>query len=89
MTITTQVIRVYQRIDELWPREVLENEMQNWLTAWNRYLQSLRTHLSFGGRISSYRFVTFRMIVRTALERIQSKLDMIGILERGAPKPHA
>jgi hypothetical protein len=87
MTITAQVIRLNQRIDDLWPREVLEREMVNWCTAWNRYCRSLRDHLNFGGRIGSYRLVTFRMIVRTALERIQSKLDVIDILEGRAPKP--
>ena len=87
MTITAQVVRLYRRIDDLWPREVLENEMTNWFRAWDKYCGSLRVHIKFDGRINNYRITAFKTIFRMAVERIQSRLAVIEILERRAPEP--
>ena len=81
MTILAQIIRQNQRIDELWPREPLENERLNWHRAWDKYCASLRAHIRFGGRIDTYRIAAFKIIFQMAVERIQSKLAVIDILE--------
>jgi len=80
MTITGHIIRIDRRVDELWPRDVLEREMEHWLKIWSNYLKSLRPQWD-ESRIKSYRYFTFKRIVREAVQRIQDTLDMIDILE--------
>lgn len=85
MTISAHIARVYDHIDGLWPRTALTKESEKWQGMWDAYCDRLGDHLKWGGRITKFRYITFRMIVRLALERIQNRIDVIDILEGRTP----
>ncbi len=80
MTINMHVIRMDKRVSDLWPRSALQNELVKWHQAWDRYCQSVGEHQSYGGKINSWRYTTFKMICRTTIERIQTKMRVIDAL---------
>lgn len=87
MTINAHVIRMDRRVSNLWPRTALQHELEKWHRSWDQYCSKVREHMSYGGQIERWRVITFRMIFRETVERIQNKLAMIDILEGCTVKP--
>ena len=80
MTINAHVVRMDKRISDLWPRSALQNELDKWHQAWDQYRRSVGEHLSYGGQVNNWRYIAFKMIYRTTVQRIQTKMNVIDAL---------
>jgi len=80
MTLTGHWKRIDERVRELWPRNVLEQEKQKLQERRELYRAKVHAYISSGGSINRRHHWVFEFIVRQSLTEIQQKIDTIDIL---------
>ena len=86
MTLTGHWKRIDERVRELWPRNVLEQEKQKLHERREVYRAKVNAHISNGGSIDRGHNWAFEFIVWQSLTEIQQKIDAIDILEGRTPE---
>jgi hypothetical protein len=73
--------RLEQRIWELYPQDILEQEKQKLQKAEERYVLQVDIHFKNGGSINTDHDWVFKFVVRQSLKEIQDKIDTLDFLE--------
>ncbi len=73
--------RLEQRIWELSPQDILEQEKQKLQKAEERYDLQVAIHIKNGGSINTDHDWVFKFVVRQSLKEIQDKIDTLDFLE--------
>ncbi len=73
--------RLTQRIRELHPQDILEQEKQKLQRAIERYVLRVGIHIKYGGSINADHDWVFKFVVHQSLKEIQDRIDTLDFLE--------
>jgi hypothetical protein len=73
--------RIEQRVGDLWPQDVLEQEKRKLEKAGEVYHHKVTAYVMGGGTINQSHDWVFNFVIRQSLKEIQEKIDTLNILE--------